>query len=549
MRVLVLFAFGLVLRLLFQAATPDGGSCWHIGFQGDAPAWQDLTARLAQGVPDVELSLPLRPPGMIQGLALLWDGEATTVGPLRFLFVVLGAAVAPLLWLLVRTHVPAAVAWLAALFCAASTNLLLLSSGLHVETPYLCFVLLALLVQQRLAHQRPAVAATSAVGWGLLHGGLCLLRAEHLVVFVALALVAKRCGVRWLVLALGTLAMAAPIAPWQLHVARQVEAANRGEPALPPVEVRWEPAAIAALRLLPAFAQPKVHAFVSETMRVRGRDRVQAQDLQVVREAYGCHPEPLRPAFVALQGAFSFWLACTPESEGGHSRMCLDRPPPLTGGASLYPPNAGTARPRGGAFRLDYPPHLDVFVHGYRRGFEELAADPFGALQRLWQKACYAVDGATGGLGGAALPIGLSGVRPSVDLVIATGVWPVVWRAFVLLVAVVGLWRLRAVRGLWPLFAFAMVRLLLIAAFFGHARHGALVLPVVALGVAAVLHALAVRAGRERWLPWFAGGLAALVLGLDLLRWRGVAVEVDGRPFTQAPGGTAEYRPHTITFR
>ena len=88
---LALFTFGLVLRLLFQAATPDGGVGWHVGFQGDAPAWQDLAARLAQGVPDVELTLPLRPPGMIQGLAWLWNGEGATVGPVRLLFVVLGA--------------------------------------------------------------------------------------------------------------------------------------------------------------------------------------------------------------------------------------------------------------------------------------------------------------------------------------------------------------------------------------------------------------------------------------------------------------------------
>ena len=87
----------------------------------------------------------------------------------------------------------------------------------------------------------------------------------------------------------------------------------------------------------------------------------------IVREAFGCTPEPLRPSFVALQGAFSFWLACTPESQGGHSRLCLDRPPPLLGGPERYPPGARDDRPRGGAFRLDYPPHLDVFVHGYAR--------------------------------------------------------------------------------------------------------------------------------------------------------------------------------------
>ena len=543
---LALFAFGLLLRLLFQAATPDGGVGWHVGFQGDAPAWQDLAARLAQGVPDVELTLPLRPPGMIQGLAWLWNGEGATVGPVRLLFVVLGAAVAPLLWLLLRPLAPAPVAWLAALLCAASTNLLLLSSGLHVETPYLAGTLLALLAQRGLAGERPALAA---IGCGLLHGLLCLLRAEHLVVAVALAAVALATGVRWRALLLAALAMAAPIAPWQWHVHRQVALANGGAPPLPPTAVVWQDDALAALRALPGFAQLRVHRFVTATQEVRGRDRVTAADLAIVREAFGCTPEPLRPSFVALQGAFSFWLACTPESQGGHSRLCLDRPPPLLGGPERYPPGARDDRPRGGAFRLDYPPHLDVFVHGYARGFAELAADPAGALRRLWQKACYAAAGLTGGLGGAALPIGLSGERPAVDMVLATGGWATAWRALVLAVALAGLWRLRAVRGLWPLFAFAAVRLLLVAAFFGHARHGALALPVVALGVAAAAHALAVRTGRARWLPWIAAGLAALLLAVELWRARGVDVRFDGRPFTQAPAGVADHGPHTITFR
>jgi hypothetical protein len=544
LRVVVLFAVGLLLRVLFQAATPDGGPCWHVGFQGDAPAWMDLAGKIANGIPDGELTIPWRPPAMIQGLAFLWDGEGATVWRVRLLFIVLGAAVAPLLWLWLRRHVAAPIAWFAAVVCATASNLLLLSSGLHVETLYLVGVLLTLFDQDRLASDRWRAAAGR---WGVLHGLLCLARAEHLAVAVVLLAIARRRGARWGALALALVAFAAPLVPWQLHVNRRVEAFQAGEPPLPAVDVAWQDDALAKLRELPAFAQRWVFDFVSATMQVRGRDTVRTEDLAVVRDAYGCYPEAVRPAFVALQGGFSFWLACTPESDGGHSRLGLDRPPPLTGGDHLYPPNARTLRPRGGAFQIEYPPHADVFVHGYRRGFAELAADPLGALLRVGKKLVYAIEGATGGVGGYALPIGVSGVRPPVDMVVATGVWPTIWRALVLAVAVAGLWRLRRERALWPLLAYAAMRLLLLLAFFGHARHGALLLPVVALGVASTLHA-ATAARWPRVLPWLAAALLVALPALELVRSRTTTVAIDGRAWLGSAGGRAEYDAHTITF-
>jgi hypothetical protein len=563
-RVLVLFAFGVALRLLFAAATPDGGAGWHVGFQGDAPIWQDFAARLAEidrlrqqfahdpialeraiaAVDDVELWLPWRPPGMTWLVAALWNGEGASAWPVRTLFVALGAAVAPLVWLLLRRHVPVPVAWLTAVLCAASSNLLLLSSGLHVETAYLFVLLLALLAQQHLAGPR---ALPAAAAWGLLHAAACLLRAEHLVVAVALAALARATGAPWRALLVGAFAAAAPLVPWQLHVNRAVAAFNRGEPPLPATDVRWDDGAYDALRALPAFAQERVFRFVTETVRVRGRRTVREGDLDVVRDAYGALPQPVRPAFVALQGAFSFWLANTPEANGGHTRLCLDREPPLRGGDHLYPAGARTERPRGGKFEFSYVPHADVFVNGYRRGLEEIAADPVGAARRIGVKMQYAVEGATGGLGGYALPIGLSGVRPSVDLVIATGLWPGVWRALVAAAAVAGWWRLRRVRALWPLLALVPLRLALIAAFFGHARHGALVLPVVMLGVAATLHVLTA----ARW-PRACARLAAVLmvalLALELVRANTVTAALDGRPWLAPAGGQAEYRPHTVTF-
>jgi hypothetical protein len=136
------------------------------------------------------------------------------------------------------------------------------------------------------------------------------------------------------------------------------------------------------------------------------------------------------------------------------------------------------------------------------------------------------------------VPIGLSGVRRQVDFVTATGVWTNVWRAAVLLAALAGLWSLRRVRTLWPLFAFALTKLLVLAAVFGYARQGALCVPVVALGLAT----LAARwcTGRRR--------LAALLLGavllLEIVRCAvGAPVHVDGDP------GNAAFSPQDFTTR
>jgi hypothetical protein len=555
-RLLGLFAFGLALRLLFQFATPDGGACWHIGFQGDAPVWQDLALRQHHGWLDVELLLPFRPPGMTYGLALLWNGEAATVWPLRLLFAVLGAAVPVLVWRLLHGNVAEPIAFGTALLCAAAGNLLLLSSGLHAETPYLFLVLLSLLDQQRLGRQGlgqqglgRGAGAFLALRWGTLHGLLCLLRGEHVLTMLMLGAVALAQRVRWHLLLLAAVGAALPLVPWQLHANQLVARFNAGEPQLPPSAVSWQPAALARLRLLPSFQQGPMFRFVSDTMQRRGRDAVEAADLDVIHDAFGCYPEPLRPTFVALQGPMNFWLACTPEGGGGFSGASLDRPPPLLGGADRYPAWLAQDRPRGGKFSLNYPPHLDLFVNGYRRGLDELARDPVGALQRLGDKLWTGLAGATGGLGGHALPIGLSGLRRPVDMVAATGVWPGIWRVLVLLSAVAGWWQLRRVAALQPLLAFTASRALILAAFFGHARFGALCLPAVALGVAATGHTLVGRAGGQRWLGRLSTAAMVSLLAIEAVRAATVVVEVDGREHTQAPGGTASYRPHTITFR
>jgi len=543
---LVLFAFGLALRLWFATATPDGGNGWHVGFQGDAPIWQDHAARLAHGLSDGRDVLPLRPPGMPWLIALLWDGEGASAFGVRWLFAILGALVAPLLWLGLRRRLDPVIAFTAALFTAAASNLLLLASGPHVETLYLTVVLGSLLVQERLAGAR---GSAWALAWGALHGALCLLRAEHVLVAAAFLVLAWRAGANVRTLLLGGLATAAVLVPWQLHANRLVTAYNDAPVALPPSVVPWDDAARAGAEAWPAFARPWLFAFVGDTVKKRGGAVVTADDLAIVHEAFGVRPERLRPGLVTLQGPLDFWLANTPEADGAFSRRALDRPPPLLGGADRYAADLAQRLPRDREFSFRHPMHVHAMVHGYSLGFAELAADPWGAAGRIAAKMWHAAEGATGGLSGYALPIGLSGERRPVDFVTATGAWSNAWRALLLVVAAIGLWRLRGEQALHPLLVFAGLRLVTVAAFFGYARQGALCLPVVAIGAAAVVAPLLRRALGERALRIAAIGFIASCLGIEAVRARSAAVEVDGRAWTQPAGGEPDWNAHSLVFR
>ncbi len=543
----LLFAVGLAMRLLFWLAGPDAGAAWHAGFQGDAPAWQELAARLAHDVPNDELLLPWRPPAMLWLVAALWNGDPASALPLRWLFAVVGASIAPLFWLLLRRHVEAPIAAIAAGICAVASNLLLLGSGVQVEGLYLALVLVSLLGQARLANGGPFVLA---LGWGTLHGLLCLLRAEHLLTFVVLALVARCGGTRWRVLATAVAAAGAVLLPWHVHAARLVDAYNSQAAPDAMLSLPWDPAAMAAVAALPTFQHKPLAEFVDATVRVRGRRRVTAKDLDIVREAYGVWPEPLGHPLVALYGGLNFFLANSPEAAAGFSRAALDRAPPLAGGDAQYPPGLRGVLPDSSRFAFSYPPHLNLVVHGYRRGWEELCADPLAAAGRVLHKLWHAAEGATGGVGGYALPIGLSGQRRPVDLATATGPWAELWRASVLAFAAFGLFRLRHNRALWPLLAFAAVTLVVVAVFFGYARQGALCLPVVALGTAAALRATVLRRWPSLQRPRTGLVLLGLLLVLEAVRATGVGATLDGVPFAGAePFGSNDFTPHRIEFR
>lgn len=551
---LVLFCFGLCLRTLFWLATPDRGEAWNLAFQGDAPVWQDLARRVALGQPDELLRLPLRPPGMHWLVSSLWNGQ----GPawlLRGLFVALGASIGPLVWALLRRHVPAGTALGAGLLCAAATNLILVGSGLHVELPYLVLVLVSLFDQERLRHEGTTWVAAR---WGALHAVLTLLRAEHTLTFgllLALLLVQRSRGFRTTVIH-GCLAFGVVLLPWHWVAWRQVDVYNHeGAPALPPAGHRapgllpWDEGALARLRTLPAFQQAPTFGFVSDTVRVRGGTQVRAADLDVLQQAYGTWPEPLGRPFVCLYGGLNFFLGNSWEADGGFSQRALDRPPPLDGGPQRYPAGLLQILPRNGQLSLGYPPHLDLLRHGYRRGLHEIASDPAGAAARIGRKLWYGLEGATGGVGGYALPIGLSGTRRPVDCVTANGVWADAWRVLVAIGAAAGLWTLRRQPWLQAWLVFAATKIVVVGAFIGYARQGAMCAPLCAIGLAAaadrwVLARLQAPARRRM----FGFTLLALLL-LELVRCLGTSATVDDLGAGTGPLGPIDHAAHTIHYR
>jgi hypothetical protein len=551
---LVLFGFGLCLRTLFWLATPDRGAAWNLCFQGDAPVWQDLAQKVALGQTDELLRLPLRPPGMHWLVSCLWDGQ----GPawlLRGLFVVLGATIAPLVHALLRKHTSPTTALGAGVLCAAATNLILVGSGLHVELPYLVLVLVSLFDQERL---RQGGTTWVAARWGALHAASTLLRAEHALTFVlllVLLLVQRSRGFRTTAV-YGCLAFVLVLLPWHWVAWRQVDTYNHdGAPALPPAGHRapgmlpWDEAALARLRTLPAFQQAPTFGFVSDTVRVRGGTEVRAADLDVLQQAYGTWPAPLGRPFVCLYGGLNFFLGNSPEANGGFSQRALDRRPPLVGGPQRYPPGLLQVLPRNGQLSLGYPPHLDLLVHGYRRGIDEIATDPRGAAARFGTKLWYGLEGATGGVGGYGLPIGLSGVRRPVDLVTADGWWAGAWRILVAVTAAAGLWTLRRQAWLQAWLVFAATKAAVVGAFFGYARQGALCAPLVAIGIAAAAERCLLGSLRAPVRRAAFGALLLVLLLLELVRCLGTSAALDD--FTISPGalGPIDHEAHAVRYR
>src|SRR5262245_17450325 len=178
-----LFAAALAVRLLAWATSPERAAPFEAIYQGDAPYWQAA----ARGAGGLELLLPFRPPAMPWLATATWNGDPATAWWPRLLLVVLGAAIAPLVFAIVRRlgqpsrepSLPAPrQAWIAGAICALSGSLQALGTGVHGELPYVLLFLLMMPDYVRLCQQpAPLIAAR----WSGVHALACLCRADHLL--------------------------------------------------------------------------------------------------------------------------------------------------------------------------------------------------------------------------------------------------------------------------------------------------------------------------------------------------------------------------------
>lgn len=545
----LLFAFALALRVLFWQATADSAWPYSAAFKGDAVVWLDYARAVSRGR-EYELGLPIHPPGTAYLVAALWNGRSSGFFSLRLVWCLLGAVGVTLLYGALRRDFGERPALFAAGLAAGATSLLLLSSSIDSELPYLVLALTGFWLVGTL---REGLGLGRLLAWAAVSGLACLFRVEHVAFFLAtLAWLcwgwvrrASAAPTRLATLAgAALLAFALPLVPW--HASTWAALARFDD--VPPIEqgpqaaltrevtgLSWDDDAARWRETLPAFARPTGASFVAATVIHQGRARVSVADTALLDQAFGYTPRALtRHPFVSLYGPLNFALANRPGSNGGFSTALLEQPPPLRPNPASYPPAlvAGLPPPQ---LALVYPPHLWLVNEGYAIGLGFLRSQPGEALRLFARKLRWFWAGAASGFGGYNLPLGLSGTRRAVDLVVADpSPWSAAWRLALLGLAAAGLWAGRRA-ALFPWIAWAGVRLLAAAAFFGYARLGAGLVPVLAL-----LCALAA----ERWLwPRLSGTslkperlfVAAALLLLGAEAWRCAShpeLRVDGRPIT-----------------
>src|SRR4029453_4224898 len=215
---LAIFSASLLVRIFFWLATPDRAWAWTAYFKGDAPLWIEWARAIDLGVP-FELGLPIHPPGAAYLASLLWTGHASGLGFLRFAWILLGALVPLFVFLPAARPSRPAVAAFAGCWTALSSGLLVLSTSINSETPYLVLAAGALGFTEDL---RGRPKATRLAIWSALNGLACLFRVEHALFFVlALAFFTivwvRRGGLRSVRLAFAALLFfALPLVPWHV---------------------------------------------------------------------------------------------------------------------------------------------------------------------------------------------------------------------------------------------------------------------------------------------------------------------------------------------
>lgn len=535
-----LFLFAFVLRLLFWQASPDRSWAYSAAYQGDALNWLEYATAIKGDLPFAQ-NLPLRPPGNGYLVAALWDGRTSGLPWLKLAWCLMGALSVPFVYKAVRDSFTFPVALATGVLCAAASPLLMISTSINSEAPYLLLVAI-LLANWRGASLSPSPARL--VGWGFTNALACLFRAEHLLFFVLAT--AALIAMSWRRDRVGTTpkTMAKRLAyvlgaaffcllPWHVWAWSASRDFNRKEPAMEPGARQmmaglerqlsflvWDEEAKAQAAALPAFSKLTATTFVSATVAYRGGREVKGADFAILDEAFGYRPQPISEhPLIALYGGLNFFLANPGDGEGGFSRVALERRPPLAGGAERYPPMlVGGLPPNDLAFT--YPPHLQAVNQGYRLGFAWIAGHPGEAAGLLLKKAAIFWSGAAPGVGGFNLPLGLSGLRRRVDLTVATGVFAAVWKGAVFALFAYGVWVSRRRTEVLPFAALFLTQAVAALAFFGYARLGALTLPAViafaAAGAAAIPWPLT--APTQRKLVRAALGVGLVLLVTEVLR-------------------------------
>lgn len=566
-----LFVLALALRWLFWQATPDSAWPYSACYKGDAATWLAYARALNDDRP-FELGIPLRPPANAYLVAWLWNGEPGGVAALRGLWCLLGALTVVLIYGAVRRAFGFGPAVAVGLLCAASSGLMMLSTSLGNETPYLLLVAVSLYLWTPV-RDRPRGPLLAL--WGILHALACLTRVEHALVFAFtsayLVLAWRTSGrrpwrrsTRCLAVVAGGFALA--LTPWHLEAWRDVRRFNTEPPATHPATeaawrqveaslagLAWDESAEAERRRLPAFIRRTASNFVAATVWIRGRREVTAADFEILTDAFGSRPEAVAShPFVALYGGLNFYLANNPESDGGFDRSALERPPPLTGGAGRYPRAllAGLPPPD---LALTYPPHLEIVNHGFSMGGSWILAHPGNFLRLAVNKLLRFWDGAALGFTGYGLPIGIGGERQRVDLVVPDATPGVVlWRLALLAATAWGgwaAWRRGLGSDLAPWLALLAGKIVAVVAFFGYARQGASTIPVVALLVVLGAGALPI-VSRVPARSWRSAALLAglLLVAIEGQRWASQPrLILDGREVAaQDPWPVDRHEPRSL---
>lgn len=502
-----IFVVVLALRLVLLTNTPDASWPHSMLYEGDAPVWATWAQRIALGEP-FEENLPFRTPGV--SFLLAWLGaSAAPLTTAKALWCAMSAATAAATYLILARFFTRRAGLLAALALALSFASGVAATSLNNETPYALLLIVIAGATLRWC-ERPTVVLSIMLG--ALHAAALLLRAEHTLLIALFAIgmlvAARRSRVKaqdwrhlvihsaWII-ASGVLVLL----PWTLRSHAAVVRYNTECAPIPYDSMwpEWREDAIAEYEKLPAFARTGNFATLNTFVR---RNQLQEVDAATIRryfdEMWGFTPAPLPSwTLVSFKGPLDFALANDPRSDGGFSRA------PLTDRYDQNPP-----------FSFARPSHAELVERGYAIGWSHLIEDPARTSALIAEKLLRFSDGATLGLFASNWPYDPHAelIRHPVDLAVPTRWSAPIWSIVVLALIGLGVGVAFVRRGGWILLLTLGYRLLIVAAFYGYARHAASVAPILAALAALGIDALLI--GLVRILPFGTACLGRLFLGI-----------------------------------